>query len=90
MTEIQTKYSDEYIEYWGEVFLANPILRRRGVNFITFLVAPEEILAAVLTPQVADLGEFRPLLPAQRMAVARNDWVSKLARADWNLRRAMH
>lgn len=76
MSKILTTYSDEYLEHWAKVYLANPILRRRGVLFAAFLVSPEEILVAVAMPQVADLEEYRPLLPAQRRVQHRQDWVA--------------
>jgi hypothetical protein len=79
MTKILTTYPDEYIEHWGNVFLANPIVRRRGVLFTAFLVAPEEILAAVAMPLLVDLDEPLPLMPAQRKVQHRQDWV-ELAR----------
>lgn len=75
MTKILTTYPDEYLEHWAKVYLANPILRRRGVLFAAFLVAPDEILAAVAMPQAADLEGCLPLLPAQRRVQHRQDWV---------------
>lgn len=50
-------YPDEYLNYWGEAYLANPEIRERGVLFITFLQHPDAILRAVKTD---------PLLPLQR------------------------
>lgn len=46
-------YADEYIDFWGRVYLANPHLRARGVLFATFLIAPEVLLHACSRPPVA-------------------------------------
>ena len=43
-------FTDEHIERWAPVYLANPHLARRGVRFETFLLAPAEILAACSRP----------------------------------------
>lgn len=42
------KYPDEYLHHWGEVYLANPVLRSRGILFATFLAYPEELMQAVV------------------------------------------
>ncbi len=57
-------FSDDHIERWGEVYLANPQVRARGVWFETFLLAPERTLAECAAPviEVHACG----LLPAQR------------------------
>lgn len=44
-------YQDEYLEFWGGVYLANPQVRSRGVRFDTFLIAPVEILRACARPE---------------------------------------
>lgn len=79
MTRILTTYPDEYIEHWANIYLANPILRRRGILFGAFLVLPDEILAAVSMPLLVDIEEHLPLMPAQRKVQHRQDWV-ELAR----------
>ena len=86
MTKILTTYQDEYIEFWAEIYLANPILRSRGVLFAAFLVAPEEILAAVAMPLLI-LDEHLPLMPAQRKVQHRQDWVdlASIRRPESNL-----
>jgi len=86
MSKILTTYPDEYIEHWGNVFLSNPGLRRRGVLFAAFLVAPEEILAAAITPQAAEPDDLRPLLPAQLRVRRQQDWVVELASSIARLR----
>jgi len=45
-------YSDEHLDFWGAIYLANPQVRARGVLFNTFLVAPMQILRACATPGV--------------------------------------
>ncbi len=40
---------DVQLEYWALVYLANPHIRARGVLFETFLLAPAEILNALVT-----------------------------------------
>jgi len=42
------KYPDDYLHHWGEVYLANPVLRSRGILFATFLAYPEELMTAVV------------------------------------------
>ncbi len=37
-------YTDEALEFWGGVYLANPALRARGVTFEAFLAEPELLL----------------------------------------------
>ncbi len=43
-------FTDEHIEYWACVYLANPQIAQRGVRLETFLLAPAEILAAAARP----------------------------------------
>lgn len=80
MTKILTTYPDEHIEHWAEVYLANPSLRRRGVLFAAFLVAPDEILAAMVMPKTSDQEDYRPLLRAQRKVKLQQDWVATLSK----------
>ena len=64
-----TTYPDAYIDYWGEIYTANPVLHRRGILFESFLQAPHELLAAVANGTalpLPDREDFYPLLPAQQ------------------------
>lgn len=65
-----TVYQDQFIEYWGDVYLSNrAILKERGVLFETFLIDPKSILEAVLFCKALPLSEgedFYPLLPSQK------------------------
>lgn len=65
-------FSEEHIERWAGVYLANPQLRARGVLFETFLLAPVEILAACGL-QLAMIVSRPGLLPRQRDAQRRVD-----------------
>ena len=65
-------FADEHIERWALVYLANPHVARRGVLFETFLLAPEEILAAC-SIQPAMIVCRQGLLKSQRDAQARID-----------------
>lgn len=60
-------YPDAYIDYWGEIYLANPTVREHGVLFGTFLMAPQEILHAVVMQSI----EVAPGLLAKQRAVQR-------------------
>lgn len=55
MAERPGIYPDEYIDYWGDVYVALE-LKERGVDFERFLEAP--------AAQLKRLG-VEPLLPAQ-------------------------
>ncbi|MCU7934150.1 MAG: hypothetical protein KZQ99_04625 [Candidatus Thiodiazotropha sp. (ex Dulcina madagascariensis)] len=61
-------YRDEYLAYWGNVYIANrALLKERGVLFETFLINPRAILDAVAFCKPLPLtDDFYPLLPAQR------------------------
>ncbi len=83
-------YPDEYIEHWGWVYLLNSALRKRGVLFETFLIAPQEILDAVATPPVADVDDYRPLLSAQRQVKAKVSALDNFTRDVCNLNRVLH
>lgn len=61
MREGEGVYSDEYIDYWGDVFVALD-LRQAGVDFERFLKSPERILRE---------AGIEPLLPEQAEAAAR-------------------
>lgn len=60
-------YPDAYIDYWGAIYLANPTVREHGVLFGTFLMAPLEILHAVVMQSI----EVAPGLLARQRAVQR-------------------
>lgn len=67
--DMQGFYSDAYIDYWGEIYLANPIIRERGVLFGTFLMFPAEILHAIVMQSIE--VDLAPGLLAQQRAVQR-------------------
>lgn len=60
-----SRYSDEYIERWGEVFEDRSFYRRTGVPFIVFLQSPE------LYVELDKRDSVQPLLPAQQAVLAR-------------------
>lgn len=68
-------YSDEHIEFYGNLYLANwALLQARGVLFITFLSAPAEILEAAafkwpLSSQ--QTRDYERLLPVQEELMER-------------------
>lgn len=62
MQEDEGVYPDEYIDYWGDVYLALDLRERAGVDFERFLKSPDRILR--------DAG-IEPLLPEQAEAAAR-------------------
>lgn len=88
-TLLNRTYPDAYIEHYGRIYLANPIIRKRGVLFDTFLLAPQEILR-LISPPVADVDDYRPLLLKQRQVRAEQDWIGRLERARFGLSKAMH
>lgn len=61
MRDLSSVYPDEYIDYWGDVFLALD-LAREGIEFEGFLQSPQSVLL--------ELG-VRPLLAEQAEAAAR-------------------
>lgn len=69
---MRSYFPDEYIDRWGQVFLANPGLRLNW-SFIEFLQAPEALLAehVRLYARPAEDDEPTMLLPAQ-MEVAQD------------------
>lgn len=69
--DIDGVYPDEYLDYWGAVFLANPQVRAAGVLFGSFLRYPAEILHAVAFAPLAP--ERVGLLTAQRRLQRRFD-----------------
>lgn len=60
-------FSDEYLEYWGAVYVAAR-LREQGIPFQEFLEVLQECLKTVelRSPPLCLAGGFRPLLPRQR------------------------
>jgi len=56
-------YPDHYIDHWGEIFTANPCLRR-ACTFEQFLAQPRRIINGLVG---------RTLLPKQRAIQARLD-----------------
>lgn len=65
--------SDERLHHLGEVYLANPQIRRRGVLFETFLRFPDEIIRAVVYGCAGERADDEPgdLLPAQERVLIR-------------------
>ena len=61
-------FTDEHIEFWAAVYLANPFVGAAAVSFETFLLAPMDILLAL-----AQKRGTAGLLPEQRVARA-NAW----------------
>ena len=57
-------YSDEHIDHWGKVYTDTPAILRHGIHFVTFLVAPQNILDLINGNSLRAL----PLLPKQRTA----------------------
>lgn len=68
-------YSDEYINFYGDLYLANwALLQARGVLFITFLSAPDDILeAAAFIWPLSDKQtlDYERLLPVQEELMER-------------------
>ena len=59
------RYPDEYVDYWGDVFVRLGLYEQHGVLFETFLLHPQEIVQACAQrdPHTA------PLLPRQAEAM---------------------
>ena len=63
--------SDEHLNFWGNFFIDNR-LHERGILFETFLEDPRAIaLAVIFRSRINVFEDFRPLLPAQRRALAK-------------------
>jgi hypothetical protein len=63
--------SDEHLNFWGDFFVENR-LHERGLLFETFLEDPRAIaLAVIFRPRINVFEDYRPLLPAQRRAIAK-------------------
>lgn len=69
-------YTDAHIEHCAKLYQDNPIIRERGVLFITFVAFPEECMRALAggsaMPLPAD-AEYYPLLEPQRAVRDRLD-----------------
>ncbi len=73
-------YSDEALEYWGRIYLDNHF-RARGVLFGTFMRFPRELMRALIFAKLQGTGyrdTFYPLLPQQRLAIARTQAPNKV------------
>jgi len=67
-------FSDEYLDYWGAVYVAARLLER-GILFHQFLEDPRGYLKTVglSCAPLCIVSGFRPLLPRQKR-VARTFW----------------
>ena len=74
------QYLDEDAwEWWAGFYLDNH-LYSRGVVFEVFMQYPHEISRALIAPPVQkEREEFRPLLKAQRFAIARQKTARRIA-----------
>ncbi len=52
-------WPDDYLDHWGDVYLAHPQIRARGVLFDSFLTHPVQILTLLGLP----LPPCSPILP---------------------------
>lgn len=66
---------DAALEYWAEVYLANPLLAKLGITFELFLKQPRARIAAAqrlwAAVQLTDCIEQFDLLPKQRAVCTR-------------------
>ena len=60
-----TRYTDESLDYWGRLFVANR-LDLKGVRFSAFMQNPEAIFEAVIWRDRLDFDWHLPLLPRQK------------------------
>jgi len=69
--------SDEVIDFWGEVYLANPAIAQLGITFEMFLAQPLNLLPAATFEAVIPLTDLLlgrvALLPRQRAVQERLD-----------------
>lgn len=68
--------ADELLEFWGAIYLDNPVIAQLGISFEAFLAQPARILPAASFTALVPLTEFfdrLPLLPAQRAVRDRLD-----------------
>ena len=61
-------FTDEHIEYWGEVYVRENLSAALGIPFISFLRAPHTYLQLLQDSVAADAA---PLLPAQQQVLLR-------------------
>lgn len=61
---------DALLHHWGEVYLANPVIRARGILFETFLRHPREILQAIAFEQLPLPVGLSPRQAAARSRIA--------------------
>lgn len=69
-------YSDEHIAHCARLYQDNPVIREKGVLFVTFLAYPEEVMRALAGGTAMPLPEdeaYYQLLPAQRAIQAQLD-----------------
>lgn len=64
-------YPDEFIEFWGEIYTANPFLYRAGLAFEDFLRDPHGLFREALYAPIA--ARSPGLLAAQRAVQRRLD-----------------
>lgn len=64
-------YPDEFIEFWGEIYTANPFLARAGLAFEDFLRDPHGLFREALYAPIA--ARSPGLLAAQRAVQRRLD-----------------
>ena len=65
-------WPDEYIDYWGEVYLDHPAIAARGVIFEYFLAYPVPVLIALRIPCPVALPVPSPQLQRLLSALERN------------------
>lgn len=68
------RLTDAELDYWYQVYAANPCLRVSGIRFDCFIEMPREILAAQAfgtALPVPDSEDFQSLLPAQERVAQR-------------------
>lgn len=53
------RYSDSYINYWGEVYQQRPEIHARGILFESFLFAPREFIRIVEEGRTGQTPETR-------------------------------
>jgi len=62
-------FDEAHIEQWGEIYIALPLLRERGVLFETFLLAPVEILRALNQLQQAEAVRQQARAAGETLAI---------------------
>ena len=64
-------YSDEYLEFWAELYADNQ-LWRQGIGLEQFLAAPEEVIDRMAERDTGCYADdYEPLLPAQARVARR-------------------